>query len=67
MEVAVKVQTMLNEGKSVRDAEWNAKETEWINTQFFLTAKPVVYLVNIGKKEYISKKNKWLPKVQAWI
>jgi len=32
-----------------------------------LTAKPVVYLVNIGCKEYITKKNKFLPGIQAWI
>jgi len=47
----------------VRDADWKAHEIEWLNTQFFLTAKPVVYLVNIGAKEYIAKKNKWLPKI----
>ena len=33
----------------------------------FMSAKPVVYLVNIGRDEYIRKQNKWLPKIQAWI
>jgi len=32
-----------------------------------LTAKPVVYLVNIGVKEYKTKKNKHLPAIGAWI
>lgn len=32
-----------------------------------MTAKPVVYLVNIGRDEFITKKNKWLPKISEWI
>lgn len=67
MEVALKVDAILKSGKSVRDADWKPNEIEWLNTQFFLTAKPMVYLVNIGCKEYITKKNKYLPVIQAWI
>lgn len=32
-----------------------------------MTAKPVVYLVNIGVKEYKTKKNKHLLNIQKWI
>ena len=32
-----------------------------------LTAKPVTYLVNLSEKDYIRKKNKWLPKIKAWV
>lgn len=32
-----------------------------------LTAKPVVYLVNLSEKDYIRKKNKHLPKIVEWI
>jgi obg-like ATPase 1 len=32
-----------------------------------LTAKPVTYLVNLSEKDYIRKKNKWLPKIKGWI
>ena len=32
-----------------------------------MSSKPVVYLANIGRDEYITKKNKWLPKIQQWI
>jgi obg-like ATPase 1 len=32
-----------------------------------LTAKPVTYLVNLSEKDYVRKKNKWLPKIKAWI
>jgi len=52
--IARQVEEMLKAGKAVRDTEWSNKDVEWLNTQFFLTAKPVVYLVNIGAKEYIT-------------
>jgi len=38
-----------------------------VNGLQLLTAKPVVYLVNLSEKDYIRKKNKWLPKIKQWI
>ena len=67
MEIIVKIEALFDTGKNVRDGEWNGKEIEFLNTQLFLTAKPVVYLINIGFEEYKTKKNKWLPKISAWI
>lgn len=32
-----------------------------------LTAKPVIYLVNLSETDYVRKKNKWLPKIKEWI
>lgn len=32
-----------------------------------MTAKPITYLVNLSEKDYVRKKNKWLPKIKAWI
>lgn len=66
-EVMIKCQEMLNAKKPVRDGSWTGKEIEVLNKHLFMSAKPVVYLVNIGRDEYITKKNKWLPKIQAWI
>lgn len=37
-----------------------------INPLFLLTAKPVVFLVNLSEKDYIRKKNKHLPKIAEW-
>ena len=53
--------------KPIRDGEYNGKEIEVLNKHLFMSAKPIVYLVNIGRDEYIKKKNKWLVKIQAWI
>jgi len=38
-----------------------------VNGLQLLTAKPVTYLVNLSEKDFIRKKNKWLPKIKAWI
>jgi obg-like ATPase 1 len=32
-----------------------------------LTAKPIVFLVNISEGDYIKKKTPWLPKIAKWI
>ncbi|PSN72914.1 GTP-binding protein-like protein YchF [Corynespora cassiicola Philippines] len=62
-----KILEMLKEGKDVRKGNWSPKEVEVINPLFLLTAKPVVYLVNLSEKDYIRQKNKHLPKIAAWI
>jgi obg-like ATPase 1 len=32
-----------------------------------LTAKPINYLDNLSERDFVRKKNKWLPKIKAWI
>lgn len=32
-----------------------------------MTAKPVVYLVNLSEKDYLRQKNKNLPKIAEWV
>ncbi|KAL9714280.1 hypothetical protein Ac2012v2_002593 [Leucoagaricus gongylophorus] len=53
--------------KDVRKAEWTNKEIDVVNSLMLLTAKPVTYLINLSEKDYLRKKNKWLPKIKAWI
>ncbi|KAG8885283.1 hypothetical protein FRB97_001729 [Tulasnella sp. 331] len=53
--------------KDVRKIDWNNKEVEIVNELQLLTAKPVIYLVNLSEKDFIRKKNRWLPKIKAWI
>lgn len=42
-------------------------QVDVINSLYLLTAKPVIYLVNLSPKDYARKKNKWLPKIKEWI
>ncbi|KAF1814318.1 hypothetical protein P152DRAFT_456556 [Eremomyces bilateralis CBS 781.70] len=62
-----KVLEMLKAGKNVRHGDWAPKEVETINPLFLLTAKPVVYLVNLSEKDYLRQKNKHLPKIAQWV
>jgi len=62
-----KVLALLQGGGDVRKGDWTMKEIEYINPLFLLTAKPVVYLINLSEKDYIRKKNKHLGKVMEWI
>ncbi|KIJ51542.1 hypothetical protein M422DRAFT_26948 [Sphaerobolus stellatus SS14] len=68
-EIAVqeRILAMLKDGKDVRKGDWNNKEIDMVNSLTLLTAKPVTYLVNLSEKDYVRKKNKWLPKIKAWI
>ena len=67
MEVIVKVEEMLKAGTWVKDGEWKPSEIEFLNQHSYLTANPVVFLVNISESDYVTKKNSWLPKIQKWI
>ncbi|KAF2428823.1 GTP-binding family protein [Tothia fuscella] len=62
-----KVLQWLKDGKDVRKGNWGPKEVEVINPLFLLTAKPVVYLVNLSEKDYLRKKNKHLAKIAQWV
>lgn len=66
-EVIMKCKDMLENKLPIRNGTWTGKEIEVLNKYLFMSSKPVVYLVNIGRDEYIAQKNKWLPKIQAWI
>ncbi|KAI8885132.1 GTP-binding protein YchF, partial [Backusella circina FSU 941] len=62
-----KVLEFVKEGKDVRHGTWTNKEIEVINGLHLITAKPVIYLANLSERDYLRKKNKWLPKIKAWI
>lgn len=56
-----------NDRRPIRAADWNQVEIEYIESLNILTSKPTIYLLNMEEKSYITKKNKWLPKVATWI
>lgn len=57
-----------DEKKHLRfEKNWTANEIDVINKHLPITAKPMVYLVNLSEKDYIRKKNKWLAKIKQWI
>lgn len=64
---AEKTLAWLQDGKDIRFGDWTQHDVNWLNTVNFLTAKPVVYLVNLSERDYQRKKNKWLPKIFEWV
>lgn len=42
-------------------------QIDTLNEMKLLTAKPVIYLVNLSERDYVRRKNKWLPKIKGWI
>ncbi|WVR05842.1 GTP-binding protein YchF [Kwoniella sp. DSM 27419] len=63
-----KIYKLLTEdNRDVRKGNWTNKEIEVINGLTLLTAKPITYLVNLSERDFVRKKNKWLPKIKAWI
>lgn len=62
-----KVLEGFNEGRMVKDMIWSNAEIELLNMFLFLTAKPIIYLINLSEPDYIRKKNKWLAKIAKWI
>ncbi|KAJ3127487.1 hypothetical protein HK098_006265 [Nowakowskiella sp. JEL0407] len=63
-----KLLKMLENNEPVRAGDWTTAEVEMINEKMrLITTKPITYLANLTKADYMRKKNKWLPKIHAWI
>jgi len=64
-----KVKECLENNKILSKQNWTAYEVEKINEILptLLTTKPVVYLLNMSKKSFLSKKSKHLKPVFEWI
>ena len=64
-----KVEEMLTNNLPIRNGEWTTPEVLMIKEKLgrLITTKPIVYLVNLSKKDFIRKKNKWLVKIHTWI
>ena len=62
-----KILDCLKSGKQARFGEWSGKDIDYLNDCNLLTSKVSAYLINMSEKDYIRKKNKWLPKLKAWF
>jgi len=67
LEVYKKCKDLLTANKPIRFGDWKPSEVEYVNMLSLLTAKPVVYLVNMSEEDYVKKKNKWLVKIKQWV
>jgi obg-like ATPase 1 len=62
-----KIIEMLKDGQRIANQNWTPKEVEVINSMMLLTAKPVIYLINLSERDYVRKKNKYLLAIKEWV
>ena len=69
VETMDKVESMLSSDLPIRGGTWTTPEVEMIKEKLpqLITTKPIVYLVNLTKKDFVRKRNKWLVKIHEWI
>jgi len=67
-EILCKIKKVLiEETRMIRYGDWNQADIEILNKHLFITAKSMIYLVNLSEKDFLRKKNKWLPKIKEYI
>jgi len=68
VDVCDKALALLKEQElEIRFGEWKAQEIEILNTFQLLTAKPVIYLINMSPNDYAKNKNKYLSSLEQYI
>lgn len=67
LDILEKINSHLETRKEIRFGEWSGKEIDFLRTLNLLTAKPVIYLVNMSEEDFKKQKSKWLSKIKAWV
>lgn len=64
-----KIKGFLEEGKDLRNCmdSWNKHDIDVLNDLQMLTAKPVLFAINMNIDDYKRKKNKFLKKIFDWV
>jgi len=64
-----KIMAWLEEGKDVRNGmdTWTNQDIDVLNDLMLLTAKPVLFAINMNMKDYTRKKNKFLKPIYEWV
>jgi len=64
-----KVIALLKEGTDIKNnmANWTTSDIELLNDYQLLTSKPCMFCINLNKKDYCRKKNKFLKPIFEWV
>jgi len=63
-----KVRTLLESNTAVSCGSFTNTEIDIVKDKFeLITTKPIIYCVNLSKRDYIRKRNKWLGKIGDWV
>jgi obg-like ATPase 1 len=64
-----KFKKFMEDGKDIRNGMelWSMKDIDYLNDYRLLTAKPVMFVINLNKHDYTRKKNKFLKPIYDWV
>lgn len=64
-----KIIACLEENMDIKNnmANWTTGDIEWLNDYMLLTGKPSMFVINMNKKDYCRKKNKFLKPIYEWV
>ncbi|CAE8643322.1 unnamed protein product [Polarella glacialis] len=64
-----KILECLEADKDVKNnmENWTTGDIEWLNDYGLLTSKPCMFAINMNKKDYVRKKNKFLKPIFDWV
>jgi obg-like ATPase 1 len=64
-----KFMAWLQDGKDIRNGldVWTNKDIEFLNDYGLLTAKPVMFAINVNMNDFKRKKNKFLKPIYDWV
>lgn len=59
----------IEDGTDIRNGmgQWSTKDVDFLNDYSLLTAKPVMFAINLNKNDYQRKKNKFLKPIYDWV
>jgi obg-like ATPase 1 len=69
VDVMDKVTELLSSNSLVGKATWSSAEVACLNDELplLITSKPIVYLVNVSKKDFIRGGNKFIGPIKSWV
>jgi len=67
LETLTKAKACLEAGTDIREYEWSNNDVDVLNKLQLLSAKPIVYLINVSKKDYINKSNKHIGDIVNYV
>lgn len=69
MDCMAKIIECLEAGKDIRNnmENWGTGDIEFLNDYALLTSKPCMFAINMNKKDYCRKKNKFLKPIFEWV
>lgn len=66
LDILKRVKDYLDEGKNIRELEFNDDEKALINQYQFLTAKPLIYVANVSYDDLIAGGNKYVDAIKEY-